>query len=577
MNALVDTSEFIKHPVLRPIYRLLQPAVERLLGFRRLNQLYRAITEKAEPGATSFFQTSFELMGTKRSFDSKLGQELTAPGPSILVANHPYGCIDSIALMQLADQHTEGKWLMLANRLLRNIQALQDNVIAVDQFAEGEAKRQNMAAVKAMHKTLSKGETLVMFPAARVSGIDAQTQQICDLPWSDHPLKLAERYRARIIFCHITGQNSDAFLAIDPDHITRRSKRLAKEVFIQAKHHITLTHSFTMQPDLAQKINRFSNKEEIIRAHSYIGADKSPAQPSATIAGADVPMSDTPSNFHQMLSQSQVPVIEHPEFHSFCFQGTEEPSVMQEIGKLRSITFDRIGAGSGKAIDLAAEDDYYHHIVVTDVQSGKIAGAYRVGFSQQILKERGSHGLYLNHIFDIKESFYERIGNAMELSRSFIPPEYQGSPVVLDVLWKSLGRVAQQHHCSTLYGSVTVSAEFTPLAQAVIIDTLDRHHSASTELRSAISNNNPFIPRTQYHRLLADAYAPHGLNRLNTVIEEIEEGQRGIPPLARYYASLEAKFLSFKVEPTFNDAVYCLLMVELDQIPSRYQKRFLGA
>jgi len=164
----------------------------------------------------------------------------------------------------------------------------------------------------------------------------------------------------------------------------------------------------------------------------------------------------------------------------------------------------------------------------------------------------------------------------MELSRSFIPIEFQKAPQVLDILWKSLGKVASQSGCKNLYGSVTISADFTPLSQAVLVDTLDRYYSAEPELRELISNDNPFQATTTYHQLLSDAYSEHGLNRLNTAIREIEEEQRPIPPLMRYYSTLGAKFLSFKVEPTFADAIYCLLLVDLENMPSRYKKRFLG-
>ncbi len=576
MASLVDTSEFIETKKLRPLYRLIQPLSDRILGFNRLNDTYNKIKSQGISTAIEFCDASCAILDTTVEVDPALREALSVEGPIILVANHPYGCIDSIATMQLVDQCRNGKWLIVANRLLRNVEALGKNVISVNPFAKGKEKRENLMAVKAMHKVLARKETLVMFPAARVSGWNEDIQQVCDLPWSAHPVKLATRYQATIIFCHISGQNSDTFLKIDPIQLKRRSIRLAKEVFIQRHTTVQLKLSSIMSSTLAEKVNRLPNKEEILLAHTYIGADKSQAKPNPQLKPNELPKTTSSVNYHEVLSNSQTTILEHPEFHSFCFKGADEPEVMQEIGRLRNITFSLIGAGSGKEIDLSPEDDYYHHIVVTEVSSGKIAGAYRLGFSQEIIAKHGVNGLYLNHIFTIDSAFYQSIGNALELSRSFVPPEFQRSSQVLDLLWKSLGRVATQNNCSVLYGSVTVSAEFTPLSQAVIIDTLDRHHSADAETRSLIKNSKPFKPATRYHQLLADAYAPHGLNRLNAVIEEIEEGHRSIPPLARYYSTLGAKFLSFKVEPSFNDAVYCLLMVELDKIPKRYQKRFLG-
>ena len=60
------------------------------------------------------------------------------------------------------------------------------------------------------------------------------------------------------------------------------------------------------------------------------------------------------------------------------------------------------------------------------------------------------------------------------------------------------------------------------------------------------------------------------------MIERLEEGRRGIPPLMRYYCGLGAKFLAYHVEASFADALYCLLRVDLHAMPPAYRRRFLG-
>ena len=138
------------------------------------------------------------------------------------------------------------------------------------------------------------------------------------------------------------------------------------------------------------------------------------------------------------------------------------------------------------------------------------------------------------------------------------------------------GQAAVESNCYTLYGSVTISASFTPLSQAILVDTLDRHHSDSPTLRNSVISKQPFIPQTKNHHLVADAWAELGMNRLNSVIEDIEQDQRAIPPLMRYYVTLGAKFSAFQVEESFNNAIYCLLRVDMKSLPKRYKKRFFG-
>ena len=578
MKKLLHTEEFVASKLGKLLYPLIRPIADRVLGFHAINEHYTRISAK-KPNTSGDFcrETLITLEGTPE-YDPELRKALATEGPLIVVGNHPYGAIDSMAVMYLVDQESPSPWQMLANQLLRNITEMSANAIPVFPHAAEKNKGGNLKAIKDMHKTLKRGEVLIMFPAARVSGIHPEHGFVCDLPWTSHPITLAAKHQAKIVFCHISGHNSDKFLAIPPIKLRKRSIALAKEVIGKKGTTFSVNHSFTMSPELATKVSKFENKEEVIRALSYIGADKTPAKPSPQLGNDLSPyLSESSKNFQRLLSDTLEPLIDQPHFSSFLLQGKDQPAVMQEIGSLRAKTFKAIGAGSGNAIDLSPEDDYYHHIIVTEKASGKIAGAYRVGFSESIRDEQGEGALYLNSVFSIDNHFYEHVNPAMELSRSFIPPEFQKSPQVLDILWKSLGNVAKSSGCKTLYGSVTISADFSPLSQAILVDTLDRYYSAPSEVRKYIKNSNPFEAQTTYHKLITDAYAPHGLNRLNTVIEEIEDHQRPIPPLMRYYSTLGAEFHSFKVEPTFGNAIYCLLTVHIDTIPQRYKKRFLGS
>ena len=577
MRKLVRSEEFIAHPLGRMLFKLVQPIADKALGFHALNECYRKALSSKPKDAREFCEASLKAMETTVEVDPNLLSELKCEEPVIVVSNHPYGGIDSMAFLQVVDEATGGKWKMLANEVLRSIVEMEANIIPVYPHNKGEAKAANLKAIKEMHRTLKGGGTLAMFPAARVSGRHPEHGFVCDLPWTPHPLALAARHGARIVYCHISGSLSERFLSIDPRQLTKRSLALAKEVANSKGETLRLTHSSTMNPTETKKYAKFKNADEVQRAHTYLGADKTEAKRAQVVSGdLTTYMTDSSVDYHERLRASQEILMEQGDYVSFIIQGCDDSTVMEEIGRLRAKTFSFIGAGSGKEVDLSPEDDYYHHMIVTEKSTGKIAGAYRVGFSDEIIKERGHKGLYLNGVFNIQDEFYDRISSAMELSRSFVPVEFQKSPVVLDVLWRSLGRVAIKSGCRSLYGSVTISADFTPLSQAILVDTLDRYYSADPELRELISNDNPFESTTTYHPLISDAYAPHGFNRLNTVIQEIEDEQRPIPPLMRYYATLGAKFFSFKVEPTFGNAIYCLLQVKIDEIPPRHRKRFFG-
>ncbi len=349
---------------------------------------------------------------------------------------------------------------------------------------------------------------------------------------------------------------------------------------VECSWHFTIAIKYS--PEEVSKLRTTRNIGSQLHAYCHMANDLT--QPLLLCESNDSTLADTGSLAIDSSTLEEIAFLdrEHCLFSSeniavYMFKGKEAPAVLRLIGIGRAITFAAIGAGSGQEIDLAPEDKYYDHIMLWDKNFQCLIGAYRVGFTEEIINEHGTNGLYLDHVFNFKREYYELLGNAMELSRSFILPSYQKNPQMLDALWKGLAMAAVGKNCYTMYGSVTISDSFTPLSQAILVDTLDRYHSETQELRASVSSKHPYLPSTINHHLVTDAWAPFSINKLNSVIEYIEQDQRSIPPLIRYYIALGAKFLAFQVEESFSNAIYCLLKVDLKALPKRYKRRFLGA
>ena len=76
------------------------------------------------------------------------------------------------------------------------------------------------------------------------------------------------------------------------------------------------------------------------------------------------------------------------------------PNVLEEIGRLREVTFREVGEGTNESIDLDKYDQYYHHMFLWDDETKQIAGAYRMGLGSEIFPKYGMEGFYLNDLFD---------------------------------------------------------------------------------------------------------------------------------------------------------------------------------
>src|SRR5512138_2193683 len=68
----------------------------------------------------------------------------------------------------------------------------------------------------------------------------------------------------------------------------------------------------------------------------------------------------------------------------YLFDNNSSPVLMQEVGRVREITFRHAGGGTGKEIDIdefdTARDDPQRQLIVWDPESLEIIGGYRFYF-----------------------------------------------------------------------------------------------------------------------------------------------------------------------------------------------------
>src|SRR3546814_18769470 len=111
---------------------------------------------------------------------------------------------------------------------------------------------------------------------------------------------------------------------------------------------------------------------------------------------------------------------------------------MREIGRLRELTFRKVGEGTGLKRDLDRYDAWYSHIVLWDCAAMEIVGAYCLVETQKIIAQHGIDGLYSNTLFVFSSAAQAMLSQSVDLGRSFVIPRHWGSSS-LDYLWQ-IGR-----------------------------------------------------------------------------------------------------------------------------------------
>lgn len=263
-------------------------------------------------------------------------------------------------------------------------------------------------------------------------------------------------------------------------------------------------------------------------------------------------------------------LAEQGDLSAYLATAKEIPHILQEIGRLREVSFRTVGEGTGREIDLDRFDEHYLHLFLWDRKNEKIAGAYRLAPTDQVIAEQGAEGLYCSTLFEFKAPFLQHLNPALELGRSFVALDYQKSLAPLLALWKGIAAFVSRHpRYHRLFGPVSISQDYAPLSQDLIVRFL-RENRWNRELGPLVHPLNPFPGSPEISPRL------ESIDQVSARIAESEPDGKGIPVLLRQYLKLNATLLEFNLDPAFSNCLDALILVDLHEAPSTVLSRYMG-
>ena len=300
----------------------------------------------------------------------------------------------------------------------------------------------------------------------------------------------------------------------------------------------------------------------------------------APAAGATAVIDEVPRATLQTEIDALPPdqrLVDRGRFHVYYAHAGQIPWALQEIGRLRELTFRAVGEGTGRCSDIDLFDAFYLHLFVWDAHAASIAGAYRLGLVDQILARHGKRGLYTHSLFKYRTGMLDSLSPAIELGRSFVRAEYQRSFAPLLLLWAGIGQfVERSPQYAVLFGPVSISARYAPASRRLIVEYLSAH-STHTRLAREVTPRRPFhaSPRTAAPCGAMSA-TPESIDELSRRIAQIEHDGKGVPVLLRQYLQLGGRLLGFNLDRDFADTLDGLIMVDLREVEEAVLARYMG-
>lgn len=581
---LVDLRGSIESSVGRALFRLVELPVERALALNEINRLYRASRTLVD-GEEPYFTAALNTLDVGYKLTADEWQRIPATGPVILVANHPFGALEGLVLGDIATRVRQDVRL-LGNHLLQEIAEIRPWLISVDVFGGDGAPGQNVGALKAAVRWLKAGGVLATFPAGAVSHLQIRDGQVSDPPWSPHVAALARRTGATVVPVFFEGRNSNLFQVAGLLHPVLRTALLPSEMLKRRRSTLAVRLGRPIGPDKLARYADDGTLTDYLRFKTYaLKRRESPVrprfrpQPLAITAGADplIPPISARLLEGEMARVAPVGRLASAGDLEVVIAGAAEiPAVLREIGRLRELTFRAVSEGTGRACDLDAFDQHYLHLVMWNRAKAEVVGAYRIGQVDKLLQEHGPTGLYTSSLFKFRAGFLERLGMALELGRSFVRAEYQRKPTSLALLWRGIGEYLVRHpHYKTLFGPVSISRDYQSLSRRIMVDFLEKQRRDEVFSPLVRAKNPPRDRLLPDERRALQALAKDA-DDLSALVEEIEEDNKGMPVLLRHYLRLNARILSFNVDPEFGHCLDGLILVDLRNTDSKMLKRVMG-
>lgn len=554
------------------------------VGLTAIGRVYqRAVSGDPE---REFCARALDALGVRGSLSDEALTRIPSHGPLLVVANHPFGGIDGLLLLDLLVR-VRPDVRLLANRMLGALGPLRDRLVLVDVFGGHQARRPNAAALRRAMAWLASGRCLALFPAGEVAH-RLVGGRVTDSQWHPRTAEIALRAQAAVLPVFVEGQNGRLFRVAGAVHPLLRTALLPRELMKRRGSVVPIRVGEPIAPGALLAEPNAAARTQWLRSHVEALAGGARGRIAMSGGSAEAiresgrrttlpavvargPAAAIGADVERLPAAARL--LESGRFEVLCARATQLPAVLPELGRLREEAFRLVGEGTGTACDVDRFDQTYQHLFVWDRAAREIAGAYRLGATDELTTREGVDGLYTRTLFEYDHRLVDALGPALELGRSFVHPGYQRDFAPLMLLWKGISRVVlRAPRYRRLFGVVSISDHYNSMSRQLLLQFLRTTHGDAHLSALVRAKHPPEAPHDQ------TVVTPR-INRLDDVsarVRALEPDGKDVPILLKQYLRLNAKLLGFTIDPAFGNALDGLVVVDLATVEPAILARYMG-
>jgi len=205
--------------------------IEGLSGREKFLPLYRywrdhVVPKSAHPygDVLNLVDVKMQVSNTGAPWPPLVAQDM----PLVMIANHPFGIGDGIAILAMAEQLGRPFKVLINNQLLR-IPEIRPYSLPIDFDETRAAQQMNLATRKEALRLLAAGTTIIVFPAGGVATAKSMFGRAVDLPWKLFAARMIQTSKASVLPIWFEGQNGPLFHLASRFSLTLRLSLLVSE------------------------------------------------------------------------------------------------------------------------------------------------------------------------------------------------------------------------------------------------------------------------------------------------------------------------------------------------------------
>jgi putative hemolysin len=188
---------------------VVRPLLYRLLGFRHAVRMADAILPLSGQDALRHVSNLLDLRVSTLNLE-----RIPATGRCLIVANHPTGIADGIAVFDAVRKRRDDAIFFANADAMRVAPRLGEAIVPVEWVTEKRTREKTRATLQAAKEAFEAERCVVMFPAGRLARVGPDGS-LTDPEWAQTAASLARKYDAPVVPIHVAGPTSKLFHLFD--------------------------------------------------------------------------------------------------------------------------------------------------------------------------------------------------------------------------------------------------------------------------------------------------------------------------------------------------------------------------